>query len=84
MVYYMDNSMYGCIYIYLSGLHFIHVLYGIITLGDTNNSIYSIDILPIYTTLIDTYYIIVHRISYIYSRSITGSIIGDQYLYSIG
>jgi len=58
MVYYMDNSMYGCIYIYLSGLHFIHVLYGIITLGDTNNSIYSIDILPIYTTLIDTYYII--------------------------
>ena len=40
MVYYMDNSMYGCIYIYLSGLHFIHILYGIITLGDTNNSIY--------------------------------------------
>jgi heme/copper-type cytochrome/quinol oxidase subunit 3 len=33
MGYYMNDSELGCIYMYLSGLHYIHVLYGTITLG---------------------------------------------------
>ena len=57
--YYMNDSELGCIYIYISGLHFIHVLYGIITLGASSNSIsiLLILILPIYTVPMDMYYI---------------------------
>ena len=55
--YWMDDSELGCIYMYLSGLHFIHVSYGIITLGASSNPIHSLEVLPIYTVPMDMYYI---------------------------
>ena len=48
----MNDSELGCIYIFLSGLHFIHILYGIIILGINSNSIYSIEILYIHKFVI--------------------------------
>ena len=56
MGYYMNDSELGCIYMYLSGLHYMHVLYGTITLGASSNSIHSLGLPPIYNTPIDMYY----------------------------
>ena len=56
--FYMNDSELGCIYIFLSGLHFFHILFGIIILGINSNSIYSIEILPIDTVSLDLYFII--------------------------
>ena len=72
MGYYMDDSILGCIYLYLSGLHYIHVLYGIITLGYSSNTIiYYIVIFPICIIPMDMYSIMVcsyyHIIECIYS-----------------
>jgi|TARA_E500000178_G_scaffold172699_1_gene172012 heme/copper-type cytochrome/quinol oxidase subunit 3 len=55
--YYMNDSELGCIYIFISGLHFIHVLYGIITLGASSNSLYSPGVPPIDTVPMDMYFI---------------------------
>ena len=74
----MNDSELGCIYIYTSGLHYIHVLYGIITLGATSNSISIIYILiiPIYTVPMDMYYIMVYyywhivEVVYMYAMSL--------------
>jgi len=52
MGYYMNDSELGCIYMYLSGLHYIHVLYGTITLGASSNSIHSLGLPPIYTSML--------------------------------
>ncbi len=54
----MNDSELGCIYIFLSGLHFFHILFGILILGINSNSIYSIEILPIDTVSLDLYFII--------------------------
>ena len=56
--FYMNDSELGCIYIFLSGLHFFHILFGILILGINSNSIYSIEILPIDTVSLDLYFII--------------------------
>ena len=71
MGYYMDDSILGCIYMYLLELHSIHVLYGIITLVYSSNTIiYYIVIFPIYIISMDMYCIIeycyYHIIEYIY------------------
>ena len=55
--YWMDDSELGCIYMYLSGLHFIHVSYGIITLGASSDTMPPLEVLPIYTVPLDMYYI---------------------------
>ena len=55
--FYMNDSELGCIYIFLSGLHFFHILFGILILGINSNSIYSIEILPIDTVSMDMYFI---------------------------
>jgi heme/copper-type cytochrome/quinol oxidase subunit 3 len=39
--YYMNDSELGCIYISISGLHFIHVSYGVIVLGASSNPLHS-------------------------------------------
>jgi len=54
--YYMGDSELGCIYISISGLHFIHVLYGVIVLGASSNPHYSPGIPPIDTVPMDMYY----------------------------
>ena len=58
MGYYMNDTELGCIYMHLSGLHFIHVLYGIITLGATSNPCHSLVVILYYITPIDIYYTI--------------------------
>ena len=54
--YYMGDSELGCIYISISGLHFIHVSYGVIVLGASSNPHYSPGIPPIDTVPMDMYY----------------------------
>ena len=56
--FYINDSELGCIYIFLSGLHFFHILYGILILGINSNSTYSIEILLIDTISLDLYFII--------------------------
>ena len=55
--YYTSDSEAGCTYIFISGLHFIHVLYGIIILGASSNSCHSLEVLPIDTGSMDMYFI---------------------------
>ena len=47
MGYYMNDCELGCIYMYLSGLHFIHVLYGIIILGTSSNTMHSLIVISV-------------------------------------
>jgi len=68
----MNDCELGCIYMYLSGLHFIHVLYGIIILGTSSNTMHSLIVLPIYTVPIDMYctmdYIYYHTMELLYTH----------------
>merc|ERR1711865_382369 len=56
--YYVSDSELGCIYVSISGLHFIHVLYGVMVLGVSSNSLYSPGVLPIDTVSVDMYFIV--------------------------
>jgi heme/copper-type cytochrome/quinol oxidase subunit 3 len=56
--YWVDDSELGCIYMYLSGLHFIHVLYGIMILGASSDAVSPLEVLPVYTVSLDMYYIV--------------------------
>ncbi len=55
--FYVSDSELGCIYVFLSGLHFIHVLYGAMILGTSSNPVYPVEILPIDTVSMDMYFI---------------------------
>ena len=67
--YYMNDSELGCIYISISGLHFIHVLYGVIVLGASSNPLHSP--VPISTGPMDMYttmdYYYWHMIELVYT-----------------
>merc|ERR1712070_1196315 len=58
MGYYVNDSGGGCIYMYLSGLHYVHVLYGIMILGASSTPVHSLGLTPIYTISIDMYCIV--------------------------
>ena len=47
---YSNDSYLGCTYISLSGLHSLHVLYGIAILGVSGNTIPPLPLTPTYTT----------------------------------
>ena len=52
---YTNDSYTGSSYVSLSGLHLLHVLYGILLLGASSGTGYSIDITPIDTIPLDMY-----------------------------
>ena len=52
---YTNDSCTGSTYLYISGLHLIHVLYGVSMVGVSSGTGYSIDITPIDTTPMDIY-----------------------------
>ena len=72
MGYYMNDSGGGCIYMYLSGLHYMHVLYGTITLGASSTPMHSPGPTPVYTIPIDMYctmdYYYWHTIELVYTH----------------
>ena len=68
--YYMNDSELGCIYISISGLHFIHVSYGVIVLGASSNPLHSpapisTGPMDMYTTM-DYYYWHIIELVYTY------------------